>query len=173
MKIHSLLILCALSAAACGRSEADRQAFERAMKERTSSTGSAKPAASAAPIVLAETNVEAMSVSVKLPEGSKRLSADKTGTTYAYPVDRLRSIDVTILESKTKSPEDAEKLAASVGGPIHERGKEGTNLVFVSRPQGTLQTVFAFGKTKSVKCVGPAARLDLLKEICGSLKELT
>jgi len=176
MKFFHLLWICtAVAAVGCGRSDADREAFQKAMQSSREAASAAAhaPAATAAPapIKLTETAVKDMGVSLDLPEGSKILAASKLSTTYSYPLKGgLFEINVQILGSTEKTLDKAKGMATALGDKVLEANEKDGTIEIVNQPTGPLQTVYMFGATRTAKCNGPAKQLDVLKEICRSMK---
>ena len=173
-KLVKLGILMAL-AIGCGPSEEDRLAFERAMREgaeaaeRTAEAAVRTPTAPAA-ITLTEVTVADMGVALKIPEGARTLQAGARGTTYSLALGRLHEINVQVTGISESSLDGAQRTATMFGGTVAEATERDGKFEVVLSPQGVLQTVHTFAAGKSVKCTGPRDRLELLREICGSLR---
>ncbi|MCB9631118.1 MAG: hypothetical protein H6721_03080 [Sandaracinus sp.] len=176
-KNHTMgwLLLCA--AVACGRSDADREEFERFMREGEAQANAAVEAAAAraaeppAAITLAEVTVPDMGVAMKIPEGARTLAASAASTTYSLPLaGGLHEINVQVLGFSEDSLEGARRAATMLGGTVAEANPTEGGFEVVLAPQGVLQTVHAFAAGKSAKCTGPRDRLALLREVCGSLR---
>lgn len=160
----------------CGRSDADRESFERAMREGATETRAAVASATArtneapAAITLTEVVVEDMGVAVKIPEGARTLRASAASTTYSLSLGGLHEINVQVMGMAEDSLEGAQRSATMLGGTVAEANERNGGFEVVLAPQGVLQTVYGFAASKSVKCAGPRERLELLREICGSLR---
>jgi hypothetical protein len=177
VKKYALMISC-LGLVGCGNSEADREAFERHMREAEASADmavrnaarAATPAAPAA-ITLSEVTVPDMGVALRIPEGARTLQASAASTTYSLPLPGgLHEINVAVLGFSETTLDGARRAATPMGETVAEAAEREGGIEVVLAPRGVLQTVHTFGDGKSVKCTGPRERLELLREICGSLR---
>ncbi len=169
------LLLTTLALVGCGRSEADREAFERAMREGEAQANAAATAAAArlaepAPVTLTDVTVAEMGVALKIPEGARPLQSRAASTTYSLPLGGIHEINVQVMGFSESSLEAAQRTATQLGGTVQEANERDGGFEIVLAPRGVLQTVHAFAAGKSVKCTGPRDRLPVLREICGSLR---
>ncbi|MBX3250363.1 MAG: hypothetical protein KF901_24525 [Myxococcales bacterium] len=176
-KKYSLLLALGLTlgASACGRSDADREEFERQMREGADNLAAAAraPRAAAAPasITLSDVTVDDMGVSLRIPEGSRKLAASAASTTYSLPLPGgLHEINVQVVAFGEPNLQRAQAAATQLGGSVAEANERDGLFEIVLAPRGPLQTVHAFQAERSVKCTGPRAQLATLREICGSLR---
>lgn len=174
-KLMKLGILLAV-ALGCGRSDADREEFERAMREGAEETRAAVEAAATrapeppAAITLSDVTVADMGVALKIPEGARTLQASAASTTYSLPLGGLHEINVQVMGFSEDSLDGAQRSATMLGGTVAEANEREGAFEIVLAPRGVLQTVHTFAAGKSVKCTGPRDRLELLREICSSLR---
>lgn len=157
----------------CGNSEADRESFERAMREAAEETRVATKAAVARPpaaITLSDVTVADMGVALKIPAGARTLQASAASTTYSLSLGGLHEINVQVMGFSEDSLDGAQRSATMLGGTVAEANEREGAFEIVLAPRGVLQTVHTFAAGKSVKCTGPRDRLELLREICISLR---
>lgn len=174
LKKYASMISC-LGLVACGRSEADREAFERHMREAEASATTAVRSAATTPapaaITLSEVTVADMGVALRIPEGARTLQASAASTTYSLPLPGgLHEINVQVIGYSETTLDGARRAATPMGETVAEAAEREGGIEVVLAPRGVLQTVHTFGDGKSVKCTGPRERLELLREICGSLR---
>ncbi|MEM9071380.1 MAG: hypothetical protein AAGE52_22935 [Myxococcota bacterium] len=171
------LFLVVLFGFACDDGREDFERFVAEEEAREAAAAAVAAAAAAAtpepePIALADQEVAAMGLSIRIPEGSRALQESAASTTYSLPLPGgLHEINVQLRGYGEASLERARADATMLGGTVAESAtlENGAHEVVLA-PQGVLQRVFVHRDGKSVKCSGPREQLTLLREICGSLQ---
>lgn len=123
-------------------------------------------------IALEEISVDQMGVKLRIPQGSKTLRASAQATTYSLVLPGgLREINVAVAGFGEPNLDRAKSSATNMGGTVAggETLENGLHEVVLA-PSGLLQTINVFSKNRSVRCTGPADKVDILREICRSLK---
>lgn len=176
-KKMSIIIVLGVAGLACddGREDFERFVAEQEAQEAAAAAAAAVRAAAQpepAAITLADQEVVDMGVALKIPEGSRTLVASAASTTYSLALPGgLHEINVQVRGYGEASIDRARSDATTLGGSVAEsRELEEGGLEVVLAPQGVLQRVFVHREGKSVQCTGPRDRLELLREICESLR---